>query len=57
MPTSKKRVKKPQEETVPKTRNIVKTKGGKAVILILSVGFVLSVIVSLVVVIAKVMAM
>lgn len=58
MPTSRKRVKKPQqEETVPKTRNIVKTKTGKAVILLLSLGFVLSVVIGLIVVIINVMAL
>lgn len=58
MPTSRKRVKKPQqEEAVPKTRNIVKTKTGKAVILLLSLGFILSIVIGLVVVIVNVMAL
>jgi len=49
MPTSKKRVKKPkEEEAVKKSANIVKSKFGKAVIVILALGFVLSLIVSLI---------
>lgn len=43
MPTSKKRVKKTQQEQdVPRSRNIVKSKGGKIVLLILALSFVLS---------------
>lgn len=52
MPTSKKRVKKPktQEEQAlaKKSANIVKSKWGKIVIVVLALGFVLSLIVSLV---------
>ena len=46
MPTSRKRVKKPQEEQVLRSRNIVKSKLGKFVIITLSLGFVLAVVIS-----------
>ena len=49
MPTSKKRVKrKTQEEVAPITKNIVKTRWGRIVIVILALSFVLSGIVGLV---------
>jgi len=49
MPTSKKRVKKPkEEEIVKKSANIVKSKFGKIVIVILALGFVMSLIFSLI---------
>lgn len=49
MPTSKKRVKKPQEEQIAKkSANIVKSKVGKIVIVSLALGFVLSLVVSLI---------
>ena len=54
MPKSKKRVKKPQqEEAVPKSRNIVKSGLGKTIIIILSAGFVLSVLISTIFVVIK----
>jgi len=53
VPTSRKRVKKPKTEVQAnkKTANIVKSKIGKTVIVVLSLGFVLSLIVGLVYVI------
>ncbi len=43
MPTSKKRVKKPQEVTkAPKSRNIVHSTFGKVVLVILALSFVFS---------------
>lgn len=43
MPTSKKRVKKQHpEQEPPKSRNIVKSKGGKIVLVILALSFVFS---------------
>lgn len=43
MPTSKKRVKKPQNEVeVPRSRNIVKSTGGKVILVILALSFVFS---------------
>lgn len=48
MPTSKKRVKKETEQEVRATKNIVKTKIGRIVIVILALGFVLSGLVGLV---------
>jgi hypothetical protein len=48
MPTSKKRVKKQTEPEVRATKNIVKTKIGRIVIVILALGFVLSGLVGLV---------
>ncbi len=48
MPTSKKRVKKEQEQVAPITKNIVKTRWGRIVIVILALSFVLSGIVGLV---------
>ncbi len=40
MPTSKKRIKKNYEEAVPISKNPLKTKKGKAIIIILILGFV-----------------
>ena len=48
MPTSKKRVKKDYEDAVPVTKNPLKTKWGKAMVLILILGFVLSGVVGLI---------
>jgi len=48
MPTSKKRVKKSQQEVAPITRNITKTRTGRIVIVILALSFVLSGLVGLV---------
>ncbi len=48
MPKSKKRVKKQQEEVAPVTKNIVKTKWGRVVIVILALSFVLSGLVGLI---------
>ena len=43
MPTSKKRVKKDAvEQQIPKSRNIVKSKTGKVVLVILALSFVFS---------------
>lgn len=57
MPNSRKRKKKPEvtETQVKKTSNIVKRPLGKAVIIILSVGFLLSVIISLIYTLVSVM--
>ncbi|QMS85689.1 hypothetical protein [Candidatus Xianfuyuplasma coldseepsis] len=46
MPTSRKRAKKPKQEVEvkKKTANITKSKWGKAIILILALGFVLSIV-------------
>jgi hypothetical protein len=48
MPTSKKRVKKNYEESIPVTKNPLKTKWGKVIIVILAAGFVGSVVASLI---------
>ena len=48
MPTSKKRVKKNYEEAVPITKNPLKTKFGKVMVLILVLGFVLSGVIGLI---------
>ncbi len=48
MPTSKKRIKKNYEEAVPITKNPLKTKFGKVMVLILVLGFVLSGVVGLI---------
>ncbi len=48
MPTSKKRVKKETETIAPITKNIVKTKWGRIVIVILALSFVLSGLVGLI---------
>jgi len=55
MPTSKKRVKKENQDNVQViVKNPVKTKTGKAIIIILSAGFILSVLASLIVVLVQV---
>lgn len=54
MPNSKKRVQKPKNEHEVLVKNPVKTKLGKAVIIVLSAGFVLSVLASLIVVLVQV---
>lgn len=48
MPTSKKRVKKNYEEAIPVTKNPLKTTWGKALVIVLALGFVLSSIVLLI---------
>jgi|GEM_PF-3429924 len=48
MPTSKKRVKKQTEEVAPVTKNIVKTRWGRIVIVVLALSFVLSGLVGLI---------
>jgi len=48
MPTSKKRVKKQQQEVAPVTKNIVKTRWGRIVIVVLALSFVLSGLVGLI---------
>ena len=48
MPKSKKRKKKQQEEPKRATRNIVKTRWGRIVIVILALGFILSGVIGLV---------
>jgi hypothetical protein len=48
MPTSKKRVKKSQQEIAPVTRNITKTRSGRIIIVILALSFVLSGLVGLI---------
>ncbi len=57
MPTSKKRVKKQQEEVTPITKNIVKTRWGRIVIVILALSFVLSGVVGLIYTLVKAMQM
>lgn len=49
MPTSKKRVKKNYEEAAPITKNPLKTKWGKAMVLVLVFGFIGAGIVSLII--------
>ncbi|WP_168169788.1 hypothetical protein [Candidatus Izimaplasma sp. ZiA1] len=41
MPKSKKRVKKNHEEVIPVTKNPLRTKWGKVMVLVLALGFVL----------------
>ena len=48
MPTSKKRVKKQQQEVAPVTKNIIKTRCGRVVIVVLALSFVLSGLVGLI---------
>lgn len=48
MPKSKKRVKKPKQEVEVAVKNPLHTKTGKTVVIVLAIGFVLTVIVSLV---------
>ncbi len=48
MPTSKKRTPKQREEVAPVTKNIVKTRWGRVVIVILALSFVLSGLVGLI---------
>jgi hypothetical protein len=48
MPTSKKRAKKSKEAAVPITKNPLKSKLGKIMVLILILGFVLSGVVGLI---------
>ena len=48
MPTSKKRVKKNYEESIPVTKNPLKTKWGKVMVLILILGFVLGGVIGLI---------
>lgn len=54
MPTSKKREKKEKNETAVIVKNPVKTPLGKAVIIILSGGFVLSVLAGLIAIMIQV---
>ena len=42
MPTSKKRIKKNHEESIPVTKNPLKTTWGKVTVVVLALGFVLS---------------
>jgi len=53
MPTSKKRVKKNYEESVPVTANPLKTKWGKIMILVLVLGFILSGVIGLIYTLVK----
>jgi hypothetical protein len=58
MPESRKRKKKPSESvesTAKKTQNIVKRPIGKAVIILLSFGFILSVVLLLIITLVEVM--
>jgi lipid-binding SYLF domain-containing protein len=56
MPTSKKRKKKQKEEAKPVVnRNIVKTRWGRIVIVILALGFVLSGVIGLIYVLIQAM--
>ena len=48
MPTSKKRVKKNYEEATPVTKNPLKTRFGKFMVIILILGFVLSGVIGLI---------
>ncbi|MCF7925600.1 MAG: hypothetical protein K9L26_03605 [Candidatus Izimaplasma sp.] len=48
MPKSKKRKKKPQEEPKRASRNIVKTRWGRIVIVVLALGFILSGLIGLI---------
>ena len=48
MPKSKKRIKKQRQEVAPVTKNIVKTRWGRIVIVVLALSFVLSGLVGLV---------
>jgi len=48
MPTSKKRVKKNQQEVAPITKNITKTKTGRIIIVVLALSFVLSGLIGLI---------
>ena len=57
MPTSKKRVKKQSEPEVRATKNIVKTKLGRIVIVVLALGFVLSGLVGLIYTLIRAMQM
>lgn len=57
MPTSKKRVKKSHEEVAPITKNIVKTRWGRVVIVVLALSFVLSGVVGLIYTLVQAMNM
>jgi len=54
MPTSKKRIKKETEESTVIVKNPLKTKTGKAVVVILSAGFVLGTLITLIVVMVQI---
>jgi hypothetical protein len=54
MPTSKKRVKKPEAQVERAVRNPLKTTLGKVVIIVLSFGFVLGVVSALVLVLVQI---
>jgi type III secretory pathway component EscS len=55
MPKSKKRVKKPQDEIVPVTRNIVKRPIGRIIVVILALSFILAGFVGLIYTLVQVM--
>jgi len=57
MPTSKKRSKKNYEEAVPITKNPLKSKWGKVMVVILALGFVLSGVVGLIYTLITAMSM
>jgi len=48
MPKSKKRVKKKQEESIPVTKNPLKTTWGKVLVVVLAFGFVGAIIASVI---------
>ena len=53
MPSSKKRVKKQKQEVEPVTKNIVKTRWGRIIIVILASSFALSGVVGLIYTLVK----
>ena len=57
MPTSKKRVKKNYEEAVPITKNPLKTRGGKIMIIVLIFGFVGAGVLGLILILIKALEM
>lgn len=57
MPTSKKRIKKDYEYAAPVTKNPLKTKWGKVMVLILILGFVLSGVIGLIYTLIQAMSM
>ena len=57
MPTSKKRVKKDYEEAVRITKNPLKTKLGKFMVIMLILGFVLSGVVGLIYILYQTMSL
>lgn len=56
MPKSKKRVQKPKQEAEVAVKNPLHTKTGKAVVVVLAVGFVLTAFVGLILVISQYLA-